>query len=68
MTENVNEAPEPDSDDFLNNSNPVEKTSPPDISADAPATEPGLISTDPTSADDSSSSPDPASADDDSSA
>ncbi|HEY0936576.1 MAG TPA: hypothetical protein VGD91_22940 [Trebonia sp.] len=51
MTENVSEAPAPDSDEFLENSNTVEKTSP-DTTADAPATEPGLISADPTSVDD----------------
>ncbi len=61
MTENVEKAPPPDSDDFLDNSNPVEKTSPPDTTADAPATEPGLISADPTLVDDDNPAPaDPA--------
>jgi hypothetical protein len=39
-------APGPDSPEFLNRQNPVEKVSP-DTTADAPATDAGLISTDP---------------------
>lgn len=54
VTEDVSNAPEPDSDEFLSESNPVEKTSP-DTTADAPATEPGLIPTDPTPSDDNGS-------------
>jgi hypothetical protein len=48
MTQSVNEAPDPDSREFLENQNAVEKVSP-DTTADAPATDAGLISTDPTS-------------------
>ena len=46
----VSDAPEPDSDEFQRNSNPVEKVSP-DTTADAPATDATLISTDPTPSD-----------------
>ena len=51
MTQSVNEAPDPDSREFLDNQNTVEKVSP-DTTADAPATDASLISTDPTSSDD----------------
>ena len=47
MTQSVNEAPDPDSAEFLENQNTVEKLSP-DTTADAPATDAGLISPDPT--------------------
>lgn len=46
MTQDVNDAPDPDSQEFMENHNTVEKVSP-GTTADAPATEPGLISTDP---------------------
>lgn len=46
MTQNVDDAPDPDSPEFLANQNTVEKVSP-DTTADAPATDAGLISTDP---------------------
>ena len=46
MTANVNDAPDPDSDEFLQEHNTVEKVSPA-TTADAPATEAELISTDP---------------------
>ena len=45
--EDVDNAPDPDSAEFLANQNPVEKVSP-GTTADAPALTPGLISTDPT--------------------
>jgi hypothetical protein len=48
MTQNVDEAPDPDSREFLEGRNTVEKVSP-GTTADAPATDAGLISTDPTS-------------------
>lgn len=51
MTQNVNDAPDPDSDEFLQEQNTVDKLSPPDTSADAPATDPEVIDTDPTSTD-----------------
>lgn len=51
MTESVNDAPDPDSDEFLREQNTVEKVSP-DTTADAPATEAELISTDPGSSQD----------------
>ena len=51
MSENVNEAPAPDSDEFLQNQDTVEKVSP-DTTADAPGTDAGLIPTDPTPSDD----------------
>jgi len=44
---NVDEAPDPDSTEFLTEHNAVEKLSP-DTTADAPATHAGLIPTDPT--------------------
>ena len=47
MTQNVNEAPDPDSREFFEGRNTVEKLSP-GTTADAPATDAGLISTDPT--------------------
>ncbi|HEY0811680.1 MAG TPA: hypothetical protein VGE11_00245 [Pseudonocardia sp.] len=47
MTQNPADAPDPDSDEFLGQQNPVEKLSP-DTTADAPATDPTLIPTDPT--------------------
>ena len=47
MTQSVNDAPDPDSPEFLENQDTVEKVSP-DSTADAPATEAELISTDPT--------------------
>ena len=43
----VDNAPDPDSPEFLQQHDPVEKVSP-DTTADAPATDAGLISTDPT--------------------
>ena len=42
----IDEAPDPDSPEFLQNQNPVEKVSP-DTDADAPATDATLIPTDP---------------------
>jgi hypothetical protein len=45
-TRNVNEAPDPDSDEFLTDQNPVEKVSP-DTTADAVANDATLIPTDP---------------------
>lgn len=50
MTTDVNDAPAPDSDEFLESQNPVEKLSP-ETTADEPAVEPGIISTDPTTSD-----------------
>jgi hypothetical protein len=50
MTQNVDDAPDPAGQEFLENQNTVEKVSP-DSTADAPATDPTLISTDPTVAD-----------------
>jgi hypothetical protein len=47
MTKDVNDAPAPDSQEFLDEHNPVEKVSP-GTTADAPATDAYLISTDPT--------------------
>jgi hypothetical protein len=47
MTKSVDKAPDPDSQEFLDEQNAVEKVSP-DTTADAPATEAELISTDPT--------------------
>ena len=47
MTSNVGDAPDPDSPEFLESQNTVEKVSP-DTTADAPATDAELISTDPT--------------------
>lgn len=46
MTRSIDDAPEPDSQQFLQEQNTVEKVSP-DTTADAPATDPDLISTDP---------------------
>lgn len=46
----VDEAPDPDSEQFLREQDTVEKVSP-GTTADAPAVEPGLISTDPTPSD-----------------
>jgi hypothetical protein len=46
MTSSVDDAPDPDSEEFLAEHNPVEKVSP-GTTADAPATDPTLISTDP---------------------
>ena len=46
MSENVSEAPDPDSDEFLEKQDTVEKVSP-GSTADAPGTDAGLISTDP---------------------
>ena len=51
MSENVNEAPNPDSDEFLENQDTVEKVSP-GTTADAAGTDAGLISTDPAPSDD----------------
>lgn len=51
MTNSVNDAPDPDSQEFLDEQNTAEKVSP-GTTADEPATEPGLISTDPSTADD----------------
>ena len=47
MTQSVNDAPDPDSPEFLENQDTVEKVSP-DTTADAPATDAELIPTDPT--------------------
>jgi hypothetical protein len=47
MTQNIDNAPDPDSDEFLEKQNTVEKVSP-GTTADAPATDADLISTDPT--------------------
>jgi hypothetical protein len=47
MTNSVSDAPDPDSQEFLEEQNTVEKVSP-DTTADAPATDAELISTDPT--------------------
>ena len=47
----ANDAPDPDSDEFLEGQNTVEKVSP-DTSADAPATDAELIPTDPPASDD----------------
>ena len=43
----TDQAPDPDSPEFLQKHNPVEKVSP-ETTADAPATDAALISTDPT--------------------
>ena len=51
MSENVNEAPDPDSSEFLQKQDTVEKVSP-DTTADAPGTDAGLISTDPAPSED----------------
>jgi hypothetical protein len=47
MSQDPANAPGPDSDEFLDQQNPVEKVSP-GTTADAPATDPELIPTDPT--------------------
>lgn len=47
MTKSVDDAPDPDSQEFLDAQNTVEKVSP-GTTADAPATDASLISTDPT--------------------
>ena len=47
MPQDVNDAPDPAGQEFLDNQNTVEKLSP-GTTADAPATDAGLISTDPT--------------------
>jgi hypothetical protein len=52
MTQNVDDAPDPASQEFLENQNTVEKVSP-GTTADAPAVEAELISTDPTPSADS---------------
>lgn len=52
MTENISTAPDPDSDEFLQNQNTVDKLSPPATSADEPAIDPEVISTDPSTSDD----------------
>lgn len=46
MTSSVDDAPDPDSEEFVAEHDPVEKASP-GTTADAPATDPTLISTDP---------------------
>ena len=46
MAKTVNDAPDPDSEEFLQEQNTVERVSPA-TTADAPATEAELISTDP---------------------
>ena len=48
MTTSVNDAPDPDSEEFLAEQNTVEKVSP-DTTADEPAIDAELISTDPSS-------------------
>lgn len=48
MTNDVNDAPDPDSEEFLAEQNTVDKLSDPDTSADELATDAGQISTDPT--------------------
>lgn len=50
-TESVADAPDPDSPEFLENQNPVEKVSPA-TTADAVATDATLVSTDPTTSSD----------------
>ena len=55
MTQSVNDAPDPDSDEFLQEQNTVERVSP-GTTADAPATEAELISTDPGSSQDAPAS------------
>jgi hypothetical protein len=47
MTKSANDAPDPDSQEFLAEQNTVEKISP-NTTADEPATDAALISTDPT--------------------
>jgi hypothetical protein len=47
MTKSTNDAPDPDSQEFLAEQNTVEKVSP-NTTADEPATDAALISTDPT--------------------
>lgn len=56
MTKDVNDAPAPDSDRFLEDQNTVEKVSP-GTTADAPATDPELIGTDPAATDQGSAAP-----------
>jgi hypothetical protein len=51
VTNSTEDAPDPDSAEFLQEQNPVEKVSP-DTTADAPATDPELIPTDPTPSED----------------
>lgn len=51
MTKSIDDAPDPDSQEFLDEQNMVEKVSP-DTTADAPATDAGLIPTDPAPSDD----------------
>jgi hypothetical protein len=46
MTRNVDDAPDPDSGEFLDEQNTVERVSP-GTTADEPATNPELIPTDP---------------------
>lgn len=52
MTADVNEAPDPDSDEFLTEQNTVDKTTDPETSADEVGTDAELLSTDPTTTDD----------------
>ena len=47
MTQSIDDAPDPDSQEFLDKQNTVEKVSP-GTTADAPATDSDLIPTDPT--------------------
>jgi len=51
MTKSIDDAPDPDSKEFLEEQNTVEKVSP-GTTADAPATDAELISTDPTPSND----------------
>jgi hypothetical protein len=52
VTQNPADAPDPDSDEFLDEQNPVEKLSP-GTTADAPGTDPTVLPTDPTPSEDS---------------
>lgn len=52
MTADVNDAPDPDSDEFLATQNTVDKLTDPDTSADEVGVDAELIPTDPTSTDD----------------
>lgn len=55
MTESISNAPDPDSDEFLEKQNTVEQVSP-GTTADEPATDAELIPTDPTSSEEDSDS------------
>ncbi len=51
-TASVNDAPDPDSDEFLENQDTVDKLTPPDTSADEASLDADSISTDPTTSSD----------------